>query len=433
MKIYPISLGCAKNSVDLEVLLANLNMEITDDFSQADIILINTCAFIEDAKKEAIDTILASIEDKRPKQKIIVSGCLSTRYKGEIEELLPEVDLFISIKDYPKLKEIINNLFNDNILAMEFDINKRLISGSIKSVYVKLSEGCNNRCSYCAIPLIRGSFVSRAKEDIINEVKDLVSQGAYEINLISQDTTNYGFGLYKDYGIVDLLEDLEKIDGDFKIRLLYLYPSLVSDRLIEYIKNSKKVMPYFDIPLQHSESKMLKLMNRHSDKEFNLALLKKIKKEIPNAILRTTFIVGFPEETDEDFNSLIEFVKEIEFDRMGAFIYSKEEGTKGALMENQIPEEVKKERLERLYLAQDEILLKKNKMQIGLIFECLIVEYDYNEYAYLGRSYQYAPDDIDGYIYIYAKDELYIGDVVKVKIIDADLDGLSGEVIDEEN
>lgn len=428
MKVYLISLGCAKNYVDSEVILGNLKMKLTPNLEEADLILINTCAFIEPAKKEAIDTILEIIDKKLPNQKLVVSGCLSTRYQGEIESLFPEVDLFISIKDYPHLKEKINHLFNKNVLSSNFDMNERMITTSIRSVYVKLSEGCNNHCTYCAIPLIRGNFVSRDKESIIREVKQLIENGAYEINLISQDTTNYGYGLYKDYGIVELLNDLDHFDGDYIIRMLYLYPSLVSDKLIDYIKNSKHVVPYFDIPLQHSESRLLKKMNRHSDKEFNYNLIKKIQKEIPNAIIRTTFIVGFPSETEEEFEDLLSFVKELKFDRMGAFSYSKEEGTKGYSMKNQIDEDVKKERLERLYMAQDEIAYQKNQEQIGLIFDCLIVEYDYNEYAYLGRSYAYAPDDVDGYINIYSNEELNIGDVVKVKIIGADETGLLAEV-----
>ena len=436
MKIYLISLGCAKNKVDSEVIIGNLlandSMELTLDMSLADLIIINTCAFIESAKVEALNTIFEVLDSKNENQKVMVCGCLSTRYVNEISNLIPEVDRFVTIKEYPKLREIINSMFNDHPFTTEISSFNRLITGMKESVYVKISEGCNNRCSYCAIPLIRGSFVSRKMEEIIQEVTDLVNNGAYEINLISQDTTNYGIDLYKEYKIVSLLEELEKIEGNFKIRLLYLYPTLVSDELINYIANSQKVMPYFDIPLQHSETKVLKSMNRRGDKEFILDLIKKIRNKIPNAILRTTMIVGFPGETNEDFDNLVEFIKDIKFDRLGAFAYSAEEDTVGATMENQIAEEIKNERLEALYLVQDDIALSANEKHIGNLTDVLIIDYDEDSYAYIGRNYAFAPDDIDGFIFVYSSEELAIGDVVKVKILDASINTLSGEVVFDE-
>ena len=436
MKVYLISLGCAKNKVDSEVIIGNMivndNIELTLDMSKADLIIINTCAFIESAKTEAINTIFEVLDNKKKKQKVLVCGCLSTRYANEIASLIPEVDRFVTIKEYPNLKEIVNSLFNDHPFTNEVSSFNRIITGMKESVYVKISEGCNNRCSYCAIPLIRGPFVSRKMEDIIFEVTNLVANDAYEINLISQDTTNYGIDLYNDYKIVSLLEELEKIEGNFKIRLLYLYPSLVSDELINYIANSSKVLPYFDIPLQHSQTNILKSMNRRGDKEFIIALINKIRHKIPNAILRTTMIVGFPGETDNDFNGLLEFVKEMEFDRLGAFPYSAEEDTVGASMPNQVAEEIKERRLEALYLVQDDIALKANERHIGSITDVLIVDYDQDSYAYIGRNYAFAPDDIDGFIFVYSQQELEIGDVVKVKILDASINTLSGEVVSDE-
>lgn len=436
MKIYLISLGCAKNKVDSEVIIGNLvsneDIELTLDISSADLIIINTCAFIESAKTEAINTIFEVLDTKGENQKVMVCGCLSTRYAAEINELIPEVDRFVTIKEYPKLKEIINSMFNNHPFTLEVSSLNRLITGMKESVYVKISEGCNNRCSYCAIPLIRGSFVSRDMSDIINEVKSLVLNGAREINLISQDTTNYGIDLYKEYRITHLLKELVNIPGDFKIRLLYLYPSLVSDELIDFIANNKKVLPYFDIPLQHSETKILKSMNRRGDKEFIFNLINKIRNKIPHAILRTTMIVGFPGETEEDFLSLVEFIKEVKFDRLGAFAYSAEEDTLGATMPNQITEDVKEKRLEALYLAQDEIALAANEKHIGSITEVIITDYDSDSYAYIGRNYAFAPDDIDGFIFVYSAVELNIGDVVKVKILDASINTLSGEVIIDE-
>jgi ribosomal protein S12 methylthiotransferase len=301
-----------------------------------------------------------------------------------------------------------------------------------ESVYVKISEGCNNRCSYCAIPLIRGSFVSRSMDEIVDEVKGLIANGAYEINLISQDTTNYGIDLYKEYKIVELLRRITELDGNFKVRLLYLYPNLVSDELIDFIAGSDKVYPYFDIPLQHSETKILKSMNRRGDKEFIINLLNKIRTKIPHAILRTTMIVGFPGEEEEDFNNLVEFIKEMKFDRLGAFSYSPEEDTVGATMPNQIASDVKEARLSALYLAQDMIAEEANSKQIGTVSEVLIVDYDADSYAYIGRNYAFAPDDIDGFIFVYSANELKIGDVVKVKILDASINTLSGEVIFDE-
>ena len=436
MKVYLISLGCAKNKVDSEVIIGNLiandNIELILDMSKADLIIINTCAFIESAKTEAINTIFEVLDNKKKKQKVMVCGCLSTRYANEIASLIPEVDRFVTIKEYPKLREIVNSLFNEHTFTNEVSSFNRIITGMKESVYVKISEGCNNRCSYCAIPLIRGPFVSRKMEDIIYEVSNLVANGAYEINLISQDTTNYGIDLYKEFKIVDLLKELEKIEGNFVIRLLYLYPSLVSNELIDYIASSAKVLPYFDIPLQHSETKMLKSMNRRGDKDFIISLLNKIRNKIPNAILRTTMIVGFPGESEEDFNNLLDFIKEIKFDRLGAFAYSAEEDTVGATMPNQIDEEIKESRLEALYYAQDDIALKANERHIGSVTEVLITDYDQESYAYIGRNYAFAPDDIDGFIFVYSFNELKIGDVVKVKILDASINTLSGEVVNNE-
>ena len=433
MKIYLISLGCAKNKVDSEVIIGNLvandNIELTLDMSEADLIIINTCAFIESAKQEAINTIFEVLDNKTSSQKVMVCGCLSTRYVNEIASLIPEVDRFVTIKEYPKLKEIINSMFNNHPFVEAVSSRNRMICGMKESVYVKISEGCNNRCSYCAIPLIRGPFVSRDMDEIVAEVTDLVANGAYEVNLISQDTTNYGIDLYKEYKIVELLSRLVSIEGDFKIRLLYLYPTLVSDELIDFIAENNKVIPYFDIPLQHSETKILKSMNRRGDREFIVNLLNKIRNKIPNAILRTTMIVGFPGETEEDFIGLVDFVREMKFDRLGAFCYSAEEDTVGATMPNQIPEEIKEERLNALYLVQDDIALAANEKHIGTVSEVLIIDYDEDSYAYIGRNYAFAPDDIDGFIFVYSMDELNIGDVVKVEILDASINTLSGKVV----
>ncbi len=430
MKVYPISLGCSKNLVDSEVLLGNLGLsgfEITKVFEDADLIFINTCAFIESAKKEAIDTILDCAELKQFHQKLMVCGCLSTRYKDDVVKLFHEVDRFVAINEYPKISQIALSLFNKDY-EEKYDINNRMLLSNTRSAYVKISEGCNNVCAYCAIPLIRGKFVSYKKEDIITQVKDLVSNGVYEINIISQDTTNYGIDLYKKRCIVDLLAELVKIEGDFKIRLLYFYPELVTDELIMFIKENPKVMPYFDIPIQHSEDRVLSLMNRRGNKDFLLNLFKKIRKEIPQSVIRTTLIVGFPTETDAEVGELLHFIKEVKFDRLGAFVFSKEENTPAYLMEGQIDEVEGNNRLNAVYQIQEEIGIKQNERFLDTTQEVLTLGYDEESYLYYGRNYAFAPDDIDGYIFFATLREVQIGEVVNVKILEASLDGLTGEL-----
>ncbi len=432
MKVFPISLGCSKNLVDSEVLLGNLGLngfEITKEFEKADLIFINTCAFIESAKKEAIDTILDCAEARSEHQKIMVCGCLSTRYKDDVVKLFAEVDRFVAINEYPKISEIALSLFNQEYTE-KYDINNRALIHNTKSAYVKISEGCNNVCAYCAIPLIRGKFVSFKKEDIITQVKNLVEEGVYEVNIISQDTTNYGIDLYGKRCIVELLEELVKIEGNFKIRLLYFYPELVTDELIMFIKNNPKVMPYFDIPIQHSEDRVLSAMNRRGDKKFLLNLFDKIKREIPHAVLRTTLIVGFPGETEDEVAELLKFIKQIKFDRLGAFIYSKEENTPAYLMDNQIDEKEGQKRLDAVYQVQEEIGLEQNKLFLNSIEDVLVCGYDEESYLYFGRNYAFAPDDIDGYIFFGALREIKIGEVVKANILDASLDGLVGEEVE---
>ncbi|MFI3329636.1 MAG: MiaB/RimO family radical SAM methylthiotransferase, partial [bacterium] len=345
----------------------------------------------------------------------------------DVTKLFSEVDRFVAINEYPKISQIALSLFNQEY-EEKYDINNRMLLSNTKSAYVKISEGCNNVCAYCAIPLIRGKFVSYKKEDIITQVKDLVKNGVYEINLISQDTTNYGIDLYKERCIVSLLEELVKIEGKFKIRLLYFYPELVTDELIMFIKNNDKVMPYFDIPIQHSENRVLKLMNRRGDKDFLLQLFKKIRKEIPHAVIRTTLIVGFPTETDAEVGELLHFIKEVKFDRLGAFVFSKEENTPAYEMEGHIDEKEGNNRLNAVYQVQEEIGIKQNELFIGTTQEVLTLGYDEESYLYYGRNYAFAPDDIDGYIFFGTLREVEIGEVVNVKILEASLDGLTGEM-----
>lgn len=431
MKLYMISLGCAKNQVDSEMILGvcKRQMEIVATPDAADLMIVNTCAFIEPARKEAIDTILELSDYKKDGKKLIVCGCLPQRYKAEISKLLPEVDRFVSIDEYSKLGSIINSVIDSSYkLEDDFSFTNRFYSTPSYMRYVKISEGCLNHCAFCAIPLIRGRLKSRTIESIREEVMLHVKDGVYEINLISQDTTKYGFDLYNELKIVDLLKELVAIPGDFKIRLLYLYPDIVTDELIDFIKNNPKIMPYFDIPIQHSEDHILKKMYRRGNKSYLLELFKKIKKEIPHAILRTTLIVGFPYETEEDIDNLLDFIKEVEFDRLGAFTFSLEEGTKACEYPNDILESVKQSRYERVMELQQEINLKKNKKFIGTVIEdAFIIDYDEESFMYVARSDAYAPDEIDGCIFVAAKYELKLGQRVKVKILDCDEYSLTGE------
>ena len=298
--------------------------------------------------------------------------------------------------------------------------------------YITISEGCLNRCAFCAIPLIRGKLKSREIDDIKKEVEKAVSEGVYEINLISQDTTKYGYDLTKRLMLVELLTELVKIPGDFKIRLLYLYPEVVTDELIDFIKNNDKMMHYFDIPIQHSEDKILKAMYRRSNKELITNLFHKIRKEIPDSILRTTIIVGFPFEEDSDVDNLIEFVKDIKFDRLGAFTFSLEEGTKACEYPNVISNDEKNRRYEKLMSEQSKIALSLNEKKLNTIIDDIFITgYDEESFMYTARNYAYAPDDIDGCIYLASINELNLGDRVKAKILDCDEYSLTGEVIFE--
>ncbi|MCM1556272.1 MAG: 30S ribosomal protein S12 methylthiotransferase RimO [Anaeroplasma bactoclasticum] len=434
MKLFMQSLGCAKNQVDSEMLLGVLkeNITLVAEPQEAELILLNTCAFIEPARKEAIDTIFELVEvKKQTKAKLVVCGCLPQRYKTEIVNLIPEVDRFITIDEYPNLANIINQVVkSDYQYQKKYDPLNRIYSTPNYMRYVKIAEGCMNRCAFCAIPLIRGNLKSRTIEDIVAEVKKEVREGAYELNLVAQDVSKYGFDLYHRHALVDLLRELIQIEGDFKIRLFYLYPELVSDELIELIKNSPKIMKYFDIPIQHCEDKLLKAMLRRSNKEMIVSLFHKIKREIPSAALRTTLMVGFPYEEETDVDALIEFIKDIRFDHMGAFTFSLEENTLACKYPNTISEETKQKRYERLMTVQAQIAYELKQAKIGsIIKDAFIIGYDEQSYMYVARSEEFAPDEIDGCIYIAAKEELTLGQRVDVRVLDADAYTLTGKQI----
>ena len=432
MKVGLVSLGCAKNLVDSEAILAlmkNNDFEIVSSPSEADVIIVNTCGFIESSKQESINTIL---EMASYNALLVVTGCLVQRYKEELEKELPEVDLFVPIRDYDKLGELISEKMKIKKMVGCFDFSSRVLSTPFYTAYLKISEGCNNRCTYCAIPLIRGSFVSYPLENLVNQAKDLASKGVKELVVISQDTTRYGSDFEgQNITTVTLLKELLKIKEFSYIRLLYLYPDELSDELIELMGKEERLTPYFDLPIQHSSSRLLQSMNRRGDREFLLSLIKKIRDKVPNAILRTTLIVGFPGETEEDIEDLKSFIQEVKFDHLGCFTYSLEEGTVSATFENQIDEETKQQRYENIMEIQAQISLENNKKRVGQTFKGIIIDYDEEHDDYLFRCAWNAPDDIDGNIYIKSEEPLEEGKEISVVIEDYDTYNLYGRIIEK--
>ena len=425
-KVAIISLGCAKNLVDSENILGLLiknNYEVVFKKEEADILIINTCGFIESSKKESIDVILDNINNK---QKVVVTGCLVNRYVDELKKEIPKVDLWIPIRDYPRFTQLLATLDSDIKNYEGVNDNYRMVSTGNYSAYLKIGEGCSNRCTYCAIPLIRGPYVSRPFESIINEAKHLASQGYKELIILQQDTTRYGLDLEPKTTIVDLLKELLKIKSLEYIRLLYLYPDEITDELIELIAKEERLTPYFDIPIQHSEDRILKAMNRRGDKAHLKELFTKIRNKIPNAILRTTIMVGFPGETESDFKELMRFIEEIKFDHLGAFKYSREEGTVSYDYPHQVREATKQKRLDTLMELQQGISYQQNKKHIGEVMTGLVVGQE-NGY-YLLRSYYNAPDDVDGKILFKSDKVLKEGDTVKVKILESYVYDLYGEL-----
>lgn len=425
-KIALISLGCEKNLVDSENILGLLlknHYQIVNDKSDADILIINTCGFIESSKKESIDTILDNINKK---QKVVVTGCLVNRYLDELKKEIPEVDLWIPIREYKRFNALLASLDHELTNYEGLNDDYRLVSTGSYSAYLKIGDGCSNCCTYCAIPLIRGPYVSRPFESVINEAKKLANDGYKELIVLEQDTTRYGLDLKEKKTIVDLLKELLKIKGLEYIRLLYLYPDEISDELIELIAKEERLTPYFDIPIQHSEDTILKAMNRRGDKEYLRNLFTKIRKRIPHAILRTTIMVGFPGETKKDFENLLNFIKEIKFDHLGAFKYSKEEGTKSYNFPHQVRESTKQKRLETLMELQQSISYELNKNHIGEVMTGLVVGKE-NDY-YLLRSYYNAPDDIDGKILFQSNKPLKEGEKVKVLIKESYVYDLYGAI-----
>ena len=432
-----ISLGCPKNQVDGEALLAKLKKagyEIVNNIEDSDVMIVNTCGFIEQAKKEAIDTILEVAEYKNAGliSAIVVTGCLAERYQDEIIKEMPEVDAVLGIganSDIVKacdkaLCGIVTTSFPNKCYLSIND--ERIISTPSHWAYLKIAEGCDNRCSYCAIPGIRGGFRSRTIESCVDEAKALAESGVKELILIAQDTTKYGQDLYGKYSLDILLKELVKIDGIEWIRLFYCYPQRITDSLISVIANEEKVCSYIDIPLQHSDKTVLKNMNRVGDGEDYRALISKMRKAIPDLALRTTFMVGFPGETDEQFENLCKFTEDVKFDKMGCFTFSPEEDTPAYDMQNQIDDDVKVRRQEVLMNKQYSITEELNKQRIGRIYKVIIDSFDGEKYV--GRSYMDSPE-IDSGIIFTSDNNLNIGDFVNVEITDYNGYDLIGEAI----
>ena len=407
-KIGFISLGCSKNLVDTEMMIGYYKengYEIVNNPEDADVLVINTCGFIESAKQEAIDTILEMADYKNKNcQKLIVTGCLVERYKEELEKELPEVDLFIPIKEY-------DQIFN------KLDYLKRTITTGKNFAYLRIADGCSNYCTYCAIPYIRGPLKSRTIENIMEEARKLEKEGFKEIILIAQDTARYGMDIYGEPKLVELLKELVKLDFKW-IRFLYAYPEMITDELIDVVAQNEKICNYFDIPIQHISDSVLKRMGRKSNGETIRNCIKKIREKIPDAILRTSLIVGFPGENMMDFDELCNFVEETKFNRLGVFKYSKEDGTPAVKLKEHLPEERKADRLDIIMSIQQEISNENNQKMLGKKIKCIIDGITEDGEMYVTRSYMDVPD-IDGFVFVKKEKEHEIGEFIDAEIEEA--------------
>lgn len=436
ISILFIQLGCSKNKVDGERMIDALEREgavFTDTEDKADVIIVNTCGFIEAAKKEAICELLSAVNTGK---KVIATGCLAQRYKDEIKKDIPELSAVVGVFDTDKITDAVYNAvkgeyreyINEKHFAPSADTGRTLTTPFYYS-FLKIADGCSNGCSYCAIPKIRGKYVSEPMDKLVSEAQKLAQMGITELIVIAQDTSRYGIDLYKKNMLIPLLEKLSEIDGIRWIRLHYLYPENITDELLKFIKNSDKVLPYFDIPIQHINDRILSLMNRRITKKKIAALLKKIKEEIPEAVIRTSLISGFPSETQEEHEELKDFVKKGYFDRLGVFPYSTEEGTRAAKITGKLPKRVKEKRAGEIMEIQNAVSLKKNKKRIGKTYTVLVEEIDSINGVYGGRTYMDSPE-IDGEVYFTSKSGTDIGEYVNVKITGCDAYDLTGEEAD---
>ena len=440
-KIGMISLGCPKNQVDAERMLAQFDkdgFEIADWYDGVDAVVVNTCGFIDAAKQEAIENILemSQLKEEGTVKKIIVTGCLAQRYKDEIFSEIPEVDAVVGIGANGDIAETVKRVIEgERVFEMPDKENlplvgERLLTTPEHWAYLKIADGCSNRCTYCSIPSIRGNYRSVEFETLVEEAKALAAAGTKEIILIAQDTTNYGMDLYGKLRLPELLDALCEIDGIEWIRMLYCYPDKITDELLETIAKQPKVLPYIDLPLQHADDNILKAMNRRGDSAFIRDVIAKIRSYLPDAVIRTTFIVGFPGEGEKEFENLAEFVNEIEFDRLGCFAFSPQEGTPAFDMENQVEEDVKLRRGEIIMQDQLEIVTLKNNERIGKTYRVLVEDYDGYSDSYSGRTYMDAPE-IDGSISFTSSKNYEVGDFAQVVVIGVNDYDLIGKDIND--
>lgn len=442
MKLLFISLGCDKNLVDTEVMLGILSkggFEFTDDETQADVIVVNTCCFINDAKEESINTLLEMAEYKKSGRckALIAAGCMAQRYKQEIQQEIEEIDAIIGTTSIDSILEAVNSSLEGQKIQFIESINhspkrktSRVVTTGGYYAHLKIAEGCDKHCTYCIIPKIRGNYRSVPMEELIEEAQSLAEQGIKELILVAQETTLYGVDIYEEKSLPKLLKELCKIRGIDWIRIQYCYPEEITDELIEIIKTEPKICHYLDLPIQHANDNVLKRMGRKTNKTQLIEMIEKLRKEIPDIAIRTTLITGFPGETKEQHEELLEFIDEMEFDRLGVFTYSPEENTPAALMEEQIEQGIKEDRRAELMELQQEIVFDREDNMLGRILTVLIEGKVVDENAYVGRTYKDAPN-VDGYIFVNTDEELISGDFVKVKVTGAVEYDLIGEVADE--
>lgn len=420
MKVGFISLGCSKNLIDTEMGIAVFKehgFEIVNDPKEADIIVVNTCGFIESAKEEAINTILEMAEYKKGNCKYLIAmGCLVKRYKSDLEKAIPEVDLWLSIDEYKDFGKKISTLIGENVENGYMNYRNRVITTGKKMAYLKIAEGCDNFCTYCAIPYIRGRFESRKMEEILDEAKTLVRDGFEEIIVIAQDTTKYGVDIYGKPCLAELLRKLCRIDGIKWIRFLYAYPESINDELLKVVSEEDKICKYFDIPIQHFSDGILKRMNRKTTGDDIIEVVSKIRNEIPNVILRTSLIVGFPGETEENFEILKNCVSDLKFDRLGCFMYSKEDGTPAAKFENQVNLATKRRRYSEIMELQMGISEKSLESKVGNVYEVLIEDITPEGDFFVGRSYMDSPDT-DGVVFVANNGEDLLNKFVECEIV----------------
>lgn len=442
MKIMFVSLGCDKNLVDSEMMLGMLRErghEFTDDETQADIVVVNTCCFINDAKEESINTLLEMAELKNDGQikGLIAAGCLAQRYKEEIQQEIPEVDVIIGTTAIKAIADAVEEVVAGKVQNHYEDINakpvsrqKRIVTTGGHYAYLKIAEGCDKHCTYCIIPKVRGTYRSVPMEDLVQEAKELAEGGVRELILVAQETTLYGKDLYGKKSLPQLLRKLAQVDGIYWIRILYCYPEEIDDELIQVIKSEEKVCNYLDIPIQHGCDRILGRMGRRTNQADLKAIIGKLRSEIPDICLRTTLISGFPGETWEDHEELVDFVDEMEFDRLGVFTYSQEEDTPAAQMQNQVEEEVKLERQAELMELQQAIAFEKAEDMVGSVLLCMIEGKVADENAYVARTYRDAPN-VDGYLFVNTTATLMTGDFVKVQVTGSNEYDLIGEIYHE--